>query len=134
MYETLEPDSVLPSQPTLSRLVGLLNTPTNQEVVREGIIELTVRRLWKDSVGRRRKRLMIDLDGLPLEVHGQQAGSEYNGYYGQRMSHALVASCAESGDLGGGIRQVRAISALSATISLSISTSSGRSRSARRYQ
>ena len=30
----LEPDSVLPSQPTLSRLVGLLSAPTNQEIVR----------------------------------------------------------------------------------------------------
>ena len=79
----LEPDSVLPSQPTLSRLVGLLSAPTNQEVVREGIIELALRRLWKDNGGRRYKRLMIDLDGLPFEVHGQQAGSQYNGYYGQ---------------------------------------------------
>ena len=95
----LEPDSLLPSQPTLSRLVGLLSAPTNQEVVREGIMELALRRLWKDNGGRRRKRLMIDVDGLPAQVHGQQAGSEYNGYYGQRMFHALIASCAESGDL-----------------------------------
>ena len=95
----LESDSVLPSQPTLSRLVGLLSAPTNQEVVREGIIELAVRRLWQDNGGRRRKRLMIDVDGLPFEVHGQQVGSQYNGYYGQRMFHALIASCAESGDL-----------------------------------
>ena len=95
----LESDSVLPSQPTLSRLVGLLSAPTNQEVVREGIIELALRRLWQDNGGRRRKRLMIDVDGLPFEVHGQQAGSAYNGYYGQRMFHALIASCAESGDL-----------------------------------
>ena len=95
----LEPESVLPSQPTLSRLVGLLSAPTNQEVVREGIIELALRRLWKDNGGRRYKRLMIDVDGLPFEVHGQQAGSQYNGYYGQRMFHALIASCAESGDL-----------------------------------
>ncbi len=36
---------------------------------------------------------------LPFEVHGQQAGSQYNGHYGQRMFHALIASCAESGDL-----------------------------------
>ncbi len=96
---SLEPDSVLPSQPTLSRLVGLLSAPTNQDVVREGIIELAVRRLWKDNGERRYKRLMIDLDGLPFEVHGQQAGSQYNGHYGQRMFHALIASCAESGDL-----------------------------------
>ena len=96
---SLEPESVLPSQPTLSRLVSLLSAPTNQEVTREGIIELAVRRLWKDNGQRRYKRLMIDLDGLPFEVHGQQAASQYNGHYGQRMFHALIASCAESGDL-----------------------------------
>ena len=48
---------------------------------------------------RRRKRLIIDVDGLPVQVHGQQPGSGYHGYYQQRMYHALVASCAESGDL-----------------------------------
>ena len=62
-------------------------------------LRLALRRLWKDNGGRRRKRLMIDVDGLPAHVHGQQAGSEYDGYYGQRMFHALIASCAESGDL-----------------------------------
>ena len=44
--------------------MGLLSVPTNQEVVREGIIELAARRLWKDSGGRRRKRLW----SAPLEV------------------------------------------------------------------
>ena len=81
----LEADSVLPSQPTLSRLVSLLSTPANQKVVRAGIMELALRRLWMDNGRRRRKRLMIDVDGLPFEVHGKQAGSEYNGYYRQRM-------------------------------------------------
>ena len=105
----LERESVLPSQPTLSRLVGLLSAPTNQEVVREGIIELALRWLWKNNGGRRYKRLMIDLDGLPFEVHGQQAGSQYNGYYGQRMFHALIASCDESGDLLDGMLRPGAV-------------------------
>ena len=37
--------------------------------------------------------------GLPVEVHGHPLGSEWNGYYRQRMYHGLVASCAETGDL-----------------------------------
>lgn len=46
---SLEPDSVLPSQPTLSRLVDLLSAPTNQEVVRDGIMEQALRRQARDS-------------------------------------------------------------------------------------
>ena len=90
----LEHDSVLPSQPTMSGLLDTLSGQANQEVVREAIIELTLRRLWMDNGGRRRKRLMFDVDGLPAQVLGPQADSEYNGYYGQRMFHALIASCA----------------------------------------
>ena len=95
----LEQDRVLPSQPTMSRLLDALSGDANQEVVREAVSELALRRLWMSNKRRRRKRLMIDVDGLPVQVHGQQPGSEYHGYYQQRMYHALVASCAESGDL-----------------------------------
>ena len=98
----LQQESVLPSQPTLSRLLDVLSGQTNQEVLREAVIEQALRRLEMSNQGRRYKRLIVDVDGLPAQVHGQQAGSEYNGYYGQRMFHALIASCAESGDLLGG--------------------------------
>ena len=43
--------------------------------------------------------MVLDVDGLPVEVHGHPPGSEWNGYYHQRMYHGLVASCAETGDL-----------------------------------
>ena len=43
--------------------------------------------------------MVLDVDGLPVEVHGHPPGSEWNGYYRQRMYHGLVASCAETGDL-----------------------------------
>ena len=99
---SLEQDSVLPSQPTLSRLLDVLRAQANQEVLREAVIEQALRRLELSNHGRRYKRLMVDVDGLPAQVHGQQSGSEYNGYYGQRMFHALIASCAESGEMLGG--------------------------------
>ena len=95
----LEQDRVLPSQSTMSRLLDALSGDANQAVVREAVSELALRRLWMSNKRRRRKRLMIDVDGLPVPVHGQQPGSEYHGYYYQRMYHALVVSCAESGDL-----------------------------------
>ena len=53
---------------------------TNQEMVREAVSELALRRLWMSNKRRRRKRLMIDVDGLPVQVHGQQPGSEYHGF------------------------------------------------------
>ena len=49
--------------------------------------------------GRLPKRLVIDLDSLPAEVHGRQPGSEWNGYYRARVYHPLVASVGETGDL-----------------------------------
>ncbi len=93
-HAALEQDNVLPSQPTLSRLRDVLSA--HQEVLREAVIEQALRRLEMSNQGRRYKRLIVDVDGLPAHVHGQQAGSEYNGYCGQRMFHALIASCSES--------------------------------------
>ena len=104
----LKQDRVLPSQPTLSRLLDALSREANRAVVREAVSELALRRLWLSNGRRRRKRLMIDVDGLPVPVHGQQPGSEYHGHYRQRMYHALVASCAESGDLIDGTLRVGA--------------------------
>ena len=97
--------NVLASQPTLSRLLDVLSRPGNRAVMHEAVTEMACRRIRMGNGGRRRKTLHIDVDGLPVEVHGHQPGSEWNGYYGQRMYQALVASCAETGDmLDGGIR------------------------------
>lgn len=41
----------------------------------------------------------LDVDGPPVEVHGHPPGSGWNGHYRQRLYHALVAGCAETGDL-----------------------------------
>ena len=48
----------------------------------------------------RLRYLTIDLDSLPVEVHGEQGrGSEYNGHYHCRIYHPLIASVAGTGDL-----------------------------------
>ena len=49
--------------------------------------------------GRLPRRLVIDLDSLPAEVHGEQPGSEWNGYYHARIYHPLVASAGATGDI-----------------------------------
>jgi len=41
----------------------------------------------------------MDVDSLPVEVHGAQPGSAYNGHYHARIYHRLVALLAESGDI-----------------------------------
>ena len=38
----------------------------------------------------------LSQQGIDVCTDGQQAGSEYSGYYGQRMFHALIASYAET--------------------------------------
>lgn len=89
----------LASQPTLSRLIAVLSTPANRDVLREAITVLAGRRLRAMRRGHRQRYLTIDVDSLPIEVHGHQPGSAWNGHYHRRMYHPLVASIAETGDI-----------------------------------
>jgi hypothetical protein len=89
----------LASQPTLSRLVRMLSTPENRAVLRGALLECAARRLHARRGGHRFRYLTIDLDSLPIAVHGHQPGSEYNGHYHARIFHPLIASIAETGDL-----------------------------------
>lgn len=90
----------LASQPTLSRLTAMLAQEENRKVLHEALVWQTGRRLRaQQPKGQKLKQVTVDVDGLPVEVHGQQEGSAYNGHYGVRMYHPLVASIAETGDL-----------------------------------
>lgn len=92
-------DHHLASQPTLSRLLDILSTDANRRVLREALAEMAGRRLRADRRGHRQRHLTIDVDSLPVEVHGSQPGSAWNGHYHQRMYHPIVACAAETGDL-----------------------------------
>jgi hypothetical protein len=88
----------LASQPTLSRLGAMISNEDDRQVLREGLLWLAARRI--KAVRRHRFRhLTIDVDGLPVEVHGHQPGSAHNGHYHARIYHPLVAAVAETGDL-----------------------------------
>lgn len=90
----------LPSQPTLSRLVRVLSTHEHRTVLRRALLETAARRIRSSRPGGHRLRyLTIDVDSLPIEVHGHQPGSEHNGHYHARIYHPLIASVAETGDL-----------------------------------
>jgi hypothetical protein len=89
----------LPSQPTLSRAVGMLASEENRDALRLGILEASVRRIRATRRGHRMRELTVDVDSLPVEVHGHQPFSEHNGHYHARVYHPLIASVAETGDM-----------------------------------
>ncbi len=92
-----------PSQPTLSRTINLLAEDANLPVLHESLLKLTAWRLATMHNGRPPKTLTLDVDGLPIEVFGQQTGTEWSGYLGYRHYSPLVASIAETGDMVGGL-------------------------------
>jgi len=89
----------LASQPTLSRLYGVLARPENRLVLREAVLLTAARRQKAMRGGHRLRYATIDVDGLPIDVHGHQPGSAHNGHYRGRIYHPIVASIAETGDL-----------------------------------
>jgi len=92
-------DSSRPSQPTLSRLLGILCDERNLAVLHRALMRLSGTRLRSLNRGHRHRRVTIDFDGVPIPVHGEQAGSAYNSDAGERVYYPLRASIAETGDL-----------------------------------
>jgi hypothetical protein len=91
----------LASQPTQSRLVKHLSTPHNTKVLEDAVFEQSARRLLRANGGRRRKHLIVDFDGFPVDVEGHQSGTAYNGYYQNTVFHPLMAVVGETGDMLG---------------------------------
>ena len=72
---------MLAPQPTLSHLIENLSNEPNRGVLRAAISEAAIRRVRMLNGGRRRKTLTLDIDSLPVKVHGHQPGSEWNGQH-----------------------------------------------------
>jgi hypothetical protein len=98
--EVREPEG-LASQPTLSRLMAALSAEQNRERLLRVLCTWAAHRAGL-SAASPRKELTLDLDSLPIEVHGHQAGSAYNGHYGERCFHPLIVSW-EFGDFLGAV-------------------------------
>lgn len=93
----------LPSQPTLSRLLAAASAPGNLLALEQASLHLAQQRCrWLDGK-RRYTNFTLDIDSLPIPVHGHQDGSAYNGYYETRCYHPLVLGSADSGQLLGAI-------------------------------
>ncbi len=92
-------DQRLASQPTQSRLLGMLaDRKQNLEALRGSLSGWVERHLRAAGQDRAVRRGTIDLDSFPIEVHGHQPGGAYNGYYKQTVYHPLIASFSCHGD------------------------------------
>jgi len=98
-----EPEG-LASQATLSRLMAALGQPANRTALLQVLCSWAAHRVGL-SPSCPQKEVTLDLDSLPIEVHGHQPGSAHNGHYHCRCFHPLVVSW-EFGDfLGGKLRE-----------------------------
>jgi hypothetical protein len=89
----------LASQPTLSRFTALMAEPGNLQVLREAVLEMAGRGIRAERGGKRARRITLDVDSAPIEVHGHQPKAEWNGHYAARIYHPLITSIAETGDM-----------------------------------
>ena len=92
----LDDENATASQPTLSRLFAQLSSEANLPVLRSAIFDSTVKAVHAIE-GKRLDQVTLDIDSYPIAVHGQQAGSEYNGYYRTRCYHPLGVMLGETG-------------------------------------
>ena len=84
-------DERLASQPTQSRLIGAIaNERVNINALRTGLFECVQRHILATGNDHKVMRGTIDLDSFPIQVHGGQQGSNYNGYYRYTAYHPLV--------------------------------------------
>lgn len=98
-------DERLASQPSDWRLIERLSDKPNRRALREALAWWIGRHQratpgGTSGGGGRGHKVMhgtLDIDPFPIEVHGQQPGGAYHGYYRQSMYYPLVASFSAQG-------------------------------------
>ena len=90
-----ESGAELASQPTLSRLE---NAPAAKDCLRiaQALGELYVRERSKNGTP---ERVLLDFDATADPAHGEQEGTYYHGYYGERIYHPLLVFDGETNQL-----------------------------------
>lgn len=92
-------DERLASQPTQSRLIDILSHhPANRYALRDALADACERHLRAEGGDHAARKVTIDIDSFPIQVHGNQPGAAYNGHYKDTVYHPLVASYAVAGD------------------------------------
>jgi len=92
----------LASQPSDWRLIRrIAGIKSNLETARQALPEWVGRHQRAAGNGRKALCGTLDMDPFPIEVHGNQPGGAYHGYYRQTMYYPLVASFSAGGDYDG---------------------------------
>jgi hypothetical protein len=89
-------DERLASQPTASRLISMLAPDPNREELRKSLA-LPILRHQRSKVDRPVRLGVVDIDGHPIEVHGDQPGAEYSGYYKKDVYSPMAAYFSSGG-------------------------------------
>jgi hypothetical protein len=89
-------DERLASQPSDWRLVNRLSSQAQRRALNEALPAWVSRHQKAAGGGRKVACGTLDIDPLPIELHGGQPGGAWHGHYHRKMYYPLVASfCAE---------------------------------------
>jgi hypothetical protein len=89
-------DERLASQPSDWRLVNRLSSKVHRRAINEALPVWVSRHQRAAGGGRKVTHGTLDIDPLPIEVHGGQPGGAWHGHYHRKMYYPIVASfCAE---------------------------------------
>jgi hypothetical protein len=89
-------DERLASQPSDWRLVNRLSSKAQRRAINEALPVWVSRHQQAAGGGRKVTHGTLDIDPLPVEVHGDQPGGAWHGHYHRKMYYPIVASfCAE---------------------------------------
>ena len=92
----LDDDATIASQPTLSRLFSCLSSEANLPKLRGALFDSAVAAVHATTKGEKLDQVTLDIDSYPIRVHGNQAGTEYNGYYKSVCYHPLAVMLGET--------------------------------------
>lgn len=90
-------DERLASQPSDWRLVDRLSNRLHRRALRQALAMSVRRHQQAAGAGRKVLRGTLDVDPFPIEVHGNQQGGAWHGYYGKKIYHPIVASFCAGG-------------------------------------
>ena len=86
----------LASQPSDWRLVNRLSSKAHRRAINEALPVWVSRHQKAAGGGRKVTHGTLDIDPLPVEIHGGQPGGAWHGHYHRKMYYPIVASfCAE---------------------------------------
>jgi len=91
-------DERLASQPSDWRLVDRLSRQAQRRALNEALPAWVSRHQKAAGGGRKVTHGTLDIDPLPIEVHGDQQGGAWHGHYRRKMYYPIVASFCAEGD------------------------------------